>query len=129
MKKKVELTYDGIFPLTTITCFISKKVHLAWQSFAVNSKYAVFPGSHEVNRARLHRVRGKVYLLSIVKTIMDPNAPGVRWYVRCKWRRLEGVSLSEELLHIASAQCWGNWVIVISCNHYYSHSNCNCNCN
>ena len=45
-----------------------------------------------------------MHLLSIVKIIMDPNAPRVRWCVRCKWKRLEGVGLIDELLSTSLLQ-------------------------
>ena len=47
-------------------------------------------------------------MLSIVKTRMGPQAPGVRWGVRCKRKRCEGVGLSEELLHIVSTVVTGS---------------------
>jgi uncharacterized protein involved in tellurium resistance len=79
-KEIVKLTNDGVSPLSTTTCLITKEVNLTRNCFTVYPKDSTFPGSKEIDGAWLHGIRWIMNQLGVIKGVMRFEVNGV-----CRW--------------------------------------------
>ena len=87
LKEEVQPTYNSVGTLTAISSFVCEKVYLTRNSLTIDTKHCALPWCQKVNWPRLQRIRGVVYLLSIVERVVDHYLLGVVWNAGRQRRR------------------------------------------